>query len=294
MDWANTFCSVPISAASQLWFAFISQGTQCPFSSLRWGTSAVLPSYVVRADEIFTTPAFLQEHRYDITLMTSCSQELHWTHWFRTHKSGILWSTLGSGSNTPHLYTLLPRLKSTNSSMGATVTPSLKRPWQPLLRPPGFSGPHDGPYLPKSFPSMELPLSSLGYPPLKPPKLATYWGLLEIEVLTERVTPHPAAHYVLGHGNMNCSFVTLLFSEHPCWCILGCKCHDTCNFLSNGSKQINVAKPLQLVHQMECVPGLCTGFAKKCMSEVFQNEKDGEGMKKNPKNQDMQHKRRFK
>lgn len=190
MDWANTFCSVPISATPQLWFAIISQGTQCPFSSLCLGTSAVLPSYVVRADEIFTTPAFLQEHRYDITLMTSCSKELHWTHLFRTYKSSILWSTLVSDSNIPHLYILLPRLKSTNSSMGATVTLSLKRPWQPLLRPPGFSGPHDGPYLPKSFSSMELPLSSLGFPPLKPPKLATYWDLLETEVLTEPVALH--------------------------------------------------------------------------------------------------------
>lgn len=59
--------------------------------------------------------------------------------------------------------------------------------------------------------------------------------------------------------------------------LLGPKCHDACSFLSTGSKQINAAKPLQLVDLEGGHTGsLCTTLVWTCRAETFRNEK-GEG-----------------
>ena len=79
------FCSVLFSTASQPQFAFTSEGTPDTFTRLPVGYLSNSAIAVVVSNTL-TASSFLQEHRYDITLMTSSSEEIHFTNPLGTYK----------------------------------------------------------------------------------------------------------------------------------------------------------------------------------------------------------------
>lgn len=75
-DLANRSCSVPFQQPPSPEVFPTSKGTQCTFIRLHMDTSSLL---TVFSGEILTVSTLLQEHSYDITLVTSSSNEIHLT-----------------------------------------------------------------------------------------------------------------------------------------------------------------------------------------------------------------------
>ena len=80
----NMFCSVPLSVASQLQFAFtFSKGT----THLYPAEFSQLPCHHMHV--ILITFNFPLQQRYNITLMTSSSKEIHLTHSHTDNHKGV-------------------------------------------------------------------------------------------------------------------------------------------------------------------------------------------------------------
>ena len=74
IDLANMFYSVPTSTVSAVVCLYL-QRDIVTFPGYLWGASVVLPQH-----KVLTTSTFLQEHRYEITLVASSSKKIHLTY----------------------------------------------------------------------------------------------------------------------------------------------------------------------------------------------------------------------
>ena len=79
------FCSVLFLTPFQPQFTFTSRDARCLYQATH-GIPEQLCHCTVFAGSVLTASSFLQEYRYDMTLMTSSSAEIHFTDSLRAYK----------------------------------------------------------------------------------------------------------------------------------------------------------------------------------------------------------------